>query len=126
VTVDSPTDAPRFAIVLDAVDPSRVAAFWTAALGYSELGRVDNYVSLIPGTGAGPRLLIQKVPEEKSVKNRMHLDIHVADIEAEAARLEDLGARRLEPDPHREHGAHWILMADPEGNELCVCNSSEC
>ena len=108
--------------MLDAVDPSRVAAFWTAALGYSELGRVDDYVALIPGERAGPRLLVQKVPEEKSVKNRMHLDIHVADIEAEAARLEGLGAHRVEREVLHEHGSHWILMADPEGNELCVCD----
>jgi predicted enzyme related to lactoylglutathione lyase len=62
------------------------------------------------------------VPEAKTVKNRMHMDIETADIEAEAARLEGLGARRVDPGTLREHGSQWILMADPEGNEFCVCD----
>jgi hypothetical protein len=63
--------------------------------------------------------MLQRVPEQKSVKNRMHLDIRAQDIESEAKRLEGLGARRIDigqgPDPG------WITMADPEGNEFCVC-----
>jgi predicted enzyme related to lactoylglutathione lyase len=53
----------------------------------------------------------------------MHLDIHTPDIEAEAARLAGLGARRLENEAVEEHGSHWVLMADPEGNEFCVCDA---
>ncbi len=52
----------------------------------------------------------------------MHLDIETPDIEAEAARLEALGARRLAVDVLAEHGTHWYVMADPEGNEFCVCD----
>ena len=52
----------------------------------------------------------------------MHRDIHVADIDAEAARLEALGARRVSSSPYEESGTRWYLMADPEGNELCVCD----
>ena len=62
------------------------------------------------------------MPESKTVNNRMHLDIDAGDIEAEASRLEALGARRLVDDPVTEHGTTWILMADPEGNEFCVCD----
>jgi predicted enzyme related to lactoylglutathione lyase len=66
--------------------------------------------------------MLQRVPEPKAAKNRMHLDIHVADIDAEAARLETLGARRVSRSPCEESGTRWHLMADPEGNELCVCD----
>ncbi|MGH9286664.1 MAG: VOC family protein, partial [Acidimicrobiales bacterium] len=69
-----------------------------------------------------PKLLLQRVPEAKAVKNRMHLDIETPDIENEAARLEVLGARRLRPEAQSEHGSTWVLMADPEGNEFCVCD----
>jgi predicted enzyme related to lactoylglutathione lyase len=59
-------------------------------------------------------------------KNRMHVDLHTPDIEAEAARLVELGATRLAPEPLEEHGSHWVLMADPEGNEFCVCDAGGC
>jgi predicted enzyme related to lactoylglutathione lyase len=52
----------------------------------------------------------------------MHLDIETPDIEAEAARLEALGATRAQADQIAELGTNWILMADPEGNEFCVCD----
>jgi predicted enzyme related to lactoylglutathione lyase len=52
----------------------------------------------------------------------MHGDIDAVDIEAEVTRLEGLGARRLAGDQLHEHGTNWILMADPEGNEFCVCD----
>ncbi|HEU5130371.1 MAG TPA: VOC family protein [Glycomyces sp.] len=72
------------------------------------------------GVGEGVRMLFQQVPEPKTVKNRMHLDLHYgADrIDAEAARLEGLGATRLAE--HREGPSRWIVMGDPEGNEFCV------
>ncbi|HMK12442.1 MAG TPA: class I SAM-dependent methyltransferase, partial [Acidimicrobiales bacterium] len=67
----------------------------------------------------------QRVDESKVVKNRMHLDLAAADIEAEAARLEGLGAVRV-PNGHlAELGTEWIQMLDPEGNELCVCKEFE-
>ena len=52
----------------------------------------------------------------------MHLDIETADIEGAAARLERLGASRVSKATEAEHGSNWIVMADPEGNELCVCD----
>ena len=62
------------------------------------------------------------MPEQKVAKNRMHLDIETSDIDAEATRLEHLGARRVTRDAHAEHGSYWHVMADPEGNEFCVCD----
>ena len=70
---------------------------------------------------AAPRLLLQGVPEDKSAKNRLHLDIHVADIEAEAQRLEAAGATRI-GQPLELGDTRWVVMADPEGNEFCVCS----
>jgi predicted enzyme related to lactoylglutathione lyase len=121
------TAAVRIGLVLDCRDPSSLALFWAEALGYVELGKVDNYVLLAPAGRLGPNLLLQQVPEAKSTKNRMHLDIHTADIKGEAARLERLGARRVEAEQFSEHGSNWVLMADPEGNEFCVCdNGGDC
>jgi len=111
-----------FGLVLDCNDPAALATFWGGALDYVNVGSVDNYVLLLPNGEPGPKLLLQQVPEGKAGKNRMHLDIDVADIEAEASRLEALGARRVASEPMAEHGHSWILMADPEGNEFCVCD----
>ena len=113
-------------LVLDCRDPVALAPFWAEALRYVNVGAVDNYVLLVPDGRAGPHLLLQQVPEDKTVKNRMHLDVHIADIEGEAARLEQLGARRLEGQVRSEHGSSWVMMADPEGNEFCVCDAGAC
>lgn len=110
-------------LVLDCADPEALAAFWAPALGYVNLGAAGAYVALFPDGEPGPKLLLQRVDEPKTVKNRMHVDIEVPDIEAEAARLVDLGATRVSEGPRREHGSAWILMSDPEGNEFCVCDA---
>lgn len=71
-----------------------------------------------PVSDRGPKLLLQRAPEAKTVKHRMHLDIDATDIEAEATRLEALGACRVQPDQLHEHGNNWIVVTDPEGNEF--------
>ncbi|MFJ8791045.1 VOC family protein [Streptomyces sp. NPDC102462] len=72
------------------------------------------------GTGLGRRLLFQRVPESKSGKNRLHIDVHAGagGREDEVGRLERLGARVLRR--VRENGGEWVVMTDPEGNEFCV------
>ncbi|MCX4908016.1 VOC family protein [Streptomyces sp. NBC_00878] len=72
------------------------------------------------GTGLGRRLLFQRVPEPKTVKNRLHIDVHTGDRqrEAEVARLTGLGAAVLRE--VKEQGGEWVVMEDPEGNEFCV------
>jgi predicted enzyme related to lactoylglutathione lyase len=114
--------ATQVAIVLDCADPDRLADFWAAALGYDLLGRAGTYRALVDPDGRGPKLILQGVDEPKTVKNRCHIDVHVDDIDAEADRLAGLGATRLRDAAFEEHGTRWIAMADPEGNELCVCN----
>jgi len=71
-----------FGLVLDCHDPEVLADFWTAALGYVRLGAAGNYVLLVDPDRTGPKLLLQRVPEAKSAKNRMHIDIVTADITA--------------------------------------------
>ena len=116
------SDIPQLGLVLDCHDPEALATFWSDALGYVTLGGVENYVLLVPDNRPGPKLLLQRVPEDKTVKNRMHFDIEVPDIDAVADRLEHIGARRVSASAQAEHGSRWILMTDPEGNEFCVCD----
>ena len=71
-------------LVLDCADPEKLAEFWAPALGYVNLGTAGSYVALFPDGTPGPKLLLQRVDEPKAGKNRMHFDIEVADIEAEA------------------------------------------
>lgn len=110
-----------FDLTLDCADPQRLAGFWADALGYRKVGGLGQYVLLAPREPGAPNVILQRVPEPKTVKNRMHIDVKAPDIEAEAARLEALGAKRVDAAPIEEHGGAWIRMLDPEGNEFCVC-----
>ena len=123
-------------IVFDCHHPAVLARFWAAALeGYevapydeAERARLralgiddveDDPTVLVQGPTL-PRYFFQRVPEGKAVKNRMHLDIEVPEIETEVSRLVELGATRLQAGTCEEHGSTWIPMADPEGNEFCA------
>ncbi|MFN8125412.1 MAG: VOC family protein [Candidatus Nanopelagicales bacterium] len=115
----------HLAITLDCHDPQALASFWSAALGYRVVGGMGQYVALVPGDdhrfGAGPRLLLQQVPEPKTGKNRLHLDLDLdpgEPLEPEVARLVALGA--VEGPVTEEFGLRWSTLADPEGNEFCV------
>jgi predicted enzyme related to lactoylglutathione lyase len=110
---------------IDCDDLERMVAFYTEALGYQRYGNAGSqYASIVPVSGNGPKLVFQKVPESKAGKNRVHLDVIVGDIvEEEAERLLALGATRVSDGVVREYGVSWIVMADPEGNELCLCDS---
>ena len=107
-------------LVLDVAELDRMVDFYIEALGYERRGSVGQYASISPPKGeSGVKVIFQRVDEPKTTKNRVHLDIHHPDIEAEAQRLESLGARRIRR--YDESGTSWILLADPEDNELCVC-----
>jgi len=138
-------------ITLDCADPAAVAEFWAAALGYQVQPPPDGFDSwddalrafgvpesewnsrsaAVPLEGPGARLFFQRVPEGKTAKNRVHLDVRAAPgltgdermaaLEAECTRLEALGATRayrVEADGRMEAG--FISMIDPEGNEFCL------
>jgi predicted enzyme related to lactoylglutathione lyase len=113
--------AAKLGLVLDCADPDKLAGFWSAAIGYASLGGAGNYVILVDEAGQQPKLLLQRVDEPKSGKNRMHFDIETPTVDKEVARLEELGARRV-AEPRCEFGTTWVVMNDPEGNEFCVCD----
>lgn len=112
----------RIGLVLDCADPEALAEFWAPALGMERLGAAGSYVLLV-SRGSLPKLLLQRVSEPKSAKNRMHLDIETPDVDGEVERLIALGAKRLEEGARSEHGSRWVVMSDPDGNEFCVCDA---
>jgi hypothetical protein len=109
-------------VTFDCADPTRLAEFWSGATGYQITHQSDYLVTLAPGESRRPNFLFIKVPEPRTVKNRVHPDFHASDVEAEVARLIGLGARRGES--HREEGFAWTVMFDPEGNEFCIGHSA--
>ncbi|MBV9205327.1 MAG: VOC family protein [Actinobacteria bacterium] len=108
-------------IVIDCADLERSAQFWAAALGYVA-GPATNgpYRSLTPKSGVGIDVLLQRVPDVKRQKNRVHLDLRTPDLAAEVHRVLGLGATLLAGQPVAEDGWRWHILADPDGNEFCV------
>ena len=117
--------AATLGLVLDCADPERLADFWSQAIGYTTVGGAGSYVLLVDEAGQQPKLLLQRVGELKTGKNRMHFDIETPHVDDEVERLEALGAVRLIDGAMEEHGNRWVVMADPEGNEFCVCNAGQ-
>lgn len=108
---------------IDTADPSRLATFWQEALGWRRTHEEDDEIVLEPPDGSpqdgvAPDLLFLRVPDEKMGKNRLHLDLRPGDQGVEVARLEALGARRVDVGQGGE--VSWVVMADPDGNEFCV------
>jgi len=110
---------PNVDIVIDCHDLDRLLEFWASALGYRKIGTRGQYGLLLPHDPAHPPVILQRVPEPKTAKTRVHFDLRVDDVESKAVELERLGARRI--DVGQPADATFIPMADPEGNEFCVC-----
>jgi hypothetical protein len=89
--------------------------------GYAAIRHPEDPYDETSGTGRGRRLLFQDVPEVKSGKNRMHLDVHseAGGLDTLVARLEDLGATRVR-EVDKGPAGRWWIMQDPEGNEFCA------
>ena len=98
----------------DAADAAAIAAFWGEALGRTvNPGASSESASLAAGEGSGESpIMFHRVPEPKTVKNRLHLDLVAVDFDAELARLRTLGATTLAT------FERWTTLADPEGNEF--------
>jgi hypothetical protein len=122
---DNRTAPARFKdLCLDAVDHQALADWWCSALGYVRRGSPDGPepqrawpVPIVDPDGAGPLIWINRVPEPKTVKNRMHLD-----VSGDPERLVALGATLLR---RPDEDVHWHVLADPEGNEFCVFTPDE-
>ena len=140
--------AKEIQVTFDCADPGALATFWAEALGYQVQGPPPGFDSwpaaltawgvpedqwnsksaIIDPDGEGPRIFFQRVPEGKTVKNRVHLDVRsapglegderLAALEAEADRLAPFGASRVEV--REDLQSIWIVMQDPEGNEFCL------
>lgn len=111
----------HLAVVLDCADLDRAAAFWGAVLGYTrQSSSAGPYLPLVPSDGAGVELLLQRVPEGKRGKNRLHLDLRTRELDREVAHVTALGAVPLTTEPVSEGGWLWHVLADPDGNEFCV------
>jgi catechol 2,3-dioxygenase-like lactoylglutathione lyase family enzyme len=122
-------------ISIDCAEPARLADFWCAVLGYAVLDATDDLVEIGPvrgpdaelleavrGGAVAPSIFLARVPEGKTAKNRLHLDVSPIDGSQadEVARLEALGARHTDVG---QDDVSWVVMADPEGNEFCVLRS---
>ena len=142
--------AVSFQVTFDCADPDRLAHFWAIALDYQMQPPPTGYDSweaflqaqnvprevwdsmsaVTDPAGVGPRLLFQRVPEGKTVKNRVHLDVNIGGdlqtppqvreerVAAHAARLIEAGATQVAE--MRQQGGYWRIMTDLEGNEFCL------
>ena len=135
----------KFQVSFDAHDAPAQARFWALALGYIEQPPPEGFETweafadqmgipqerrfdvgaAVDPDGDGPRLLFQKVPEGKTAKNRMHLDVNVSapdhdwqKVTAHVDRLVQAGATKVEE--RHDEVSHWMVMLDPEGNEFCL------
>ena len=104
-------------LVFDTHDPRLVAGFWAFALGRTITDDWGDFVRLEPDA-TGTRIAFAVVPEAKTVKNRLHLDLTTPDREQAVTEFVGHGASIIETRTQGEHS--WTVMADPEGNEFCV------
>jgi predicted enzyme related to lactoylglutathione lyase len=110
------------AITIDCADPLALGRFWAEVFGTeigSAVGDPVHYVDLLPTPGV-PVLRFQRVPEPKTVKNRLHLDVSVEHLEDACSRVEALGGVRVSDRGFAEYSYEWRVVADPEGNEFCL------
>ena len=139
-----------FQVAIDCADPAELSKFWAAALRYEVQPPPPGFASwpdflreqgvpeeqwnsasaIVDPSGSGPRVFFQRVPEPKTSKNRVHLDLLAGGgptvpldeqrqrVASEVRRLEELGATKV--GEHEELGVHWAGLRDPEGNEFCA------
>lgn len=108
-------------VTVDCVDPEALAAFYAGLLGLEVVWRGGPYVVVGRGRPDAPNLVFQRVPDPTPGKARIHLDVHVDDVEEATRRAVSLGATRGED--VSELGMGWRLMRDPEGNPFCLAAS---
>ena len=105
-------------IVIDCNDIERISLFWSQILGLKIAETSLPYIDLDKSSSEAPTVCFQKVPEPKTTKNRVHLDIYVADLQVATKNIEVIGGKFMLE--HSEGKFKWRVMADPEGNEFCI------
>src|SRR4051812_42335233 len=104
-------------LIVDSPDPEALGRWWADALGWVIVNDDADEFEIRPAPDVTPGLLFASVPEPKSIKNRLHLDLRPDDQRGEVQRLLDLGATHADVGQGEES---WVVLADPEGNEFCV------
>jgi predicted enzyme related to lactoylglutathione lyase len=110
-----------YSVVVDCRNPSTLARFWAEVLGYRIVFEEPDEVVVSRDEDAYPALVFVSVPESKTVKNRLHIDLAPDDRDAAVERLKHLGARPV--DIGQGPDVTWVVLADPEGNEFCVLSA---
>jgi hypothetical protein len=110
-------------ICVDSTDPAPLARWWAELLGWRITHEEEDELVLEPPAGSpedgvSPDLLFIRVPEPKTVKDRLHIDLRPDDQAAEVARAEAMGARRV--NIGQGDDVTWVVLADPQGNEFCI------
>jgi len=104
-------------ICIDCHDPNALGQWWAELLGWNVTSEGDDEIAVTPPDGNATELLFVTVPEGKTIKNRLHFDLRPDDRDAEVARAEAMGARRIDIGQGEQT---WVVLADPEGNEFCI------
>lgn len=112
-------------LVIDCKDPESLAGFWREVLGYEDVDRDPDgvWAEIKSPDDTGPLLFFLKVPEDKVVKNRLHIDVSPTDRDRadETERILALGATKVDVGQSKaDHEVTWDVLQDPEGNEFCV------
>ncbi len=106
-----------WSVVVDCADHRAQARFWANVFDWQIMFESDDEIAVAKDEHSWPGMVFVNVPEAKTVKNRLHIDLNPDDQTAEVARLEGLGAKRVDIG---QGEVRWVVMADPEGNEFCV------
>lgn len=108
-------------ISVDSIEPAALALWWREVLDWTMVTNDDpDEFEIRPASSSAPGILFARVPEAKTVKNRLHIDLRPDDQDVEVQRLLGLGATQTSVG---EGDVSWVVMADPEGNEFCVLRS---
>jgi len=115
-----------YTVVIDSQDVRSQAEFWRQALDWQVVYESDDEMVIARDDNTYPGIIFVPVPEQKTVKNRLHIDLNPDDQQAEVERLIGLGATRVEVGQSKaDEPVKWVVLADPEGNEFCVLTARE-
>jgi predicted enzyme related to lactoylglutathione lyase len=115
-----------YTLVIDATDVRLLADFWKQVLDWQVVYESDEEMVIAKDENTYPGIIFGTVPEAKSVKNRLHIDLNPDDQQAEVERLVGLGASKVEVgQSDADEPVKWVVLADPEGNEFCVLTARD-